>query len=134
MTDEDRIIELLRIWREATANGNVSALLPLVAEDVVFLSAGQPPIRGREAFAAHIGAALSHVRLEPTGDLKELGIAGDFAYCWSDVSLQVMPREPGPEWRMIGPDLTILRREPDGRWMIFRAASMLMPKSASTQS
>ena len=128
MTDEDRIIDVLRTWRQATASGEVSALLPLMAEDVVFLAAGQPALRGRDAFASHIGAALTNVRLDPAGELKEVGVVGDFAYCWNDVVLRVIPRDSATEWRLMGPDLTILRREPDGRWLIFRAASMLTPE------
>jgi uncharacterized protein (TIGR02246 family) len=125
MTDEDKINELLRSWRGATAAGDLPGLLSLTAEDVVFLAAGQPPLRGREAFAAHFRAALEKVSLEPTGQLQEIGVMGEFAYCWNDAVLRVIPRDPGPEFRLAGPDLTILRKEPDGRWVVFRAASML---------
>lgn len=128
MTDEDKIAELLGRWRRATANGDLSELLPLMAADVVFLAAGQPTLRGRDAFASHFRAALEKVRLEPTGELKEVVVSGDFAYCWNDVVLKVTPRDLLPGLRLAGPDLTILRREPDGRWVVFRAASMLTPE------
>ena len=128
MTDEDKIMDVLRSWRRATANGDLSELLPLMAENVVFLAAGQPPLCGRDAFASHVRAALEKVRLEPTSELQEIGVAGDFAYCWNNVVLTVTPRDPAPELRLAGPDLTILRREPDGRWVVFRAASMLTPQ------
>jgi uncharacterized protein (TIGR02246 family) len=128
MIDEDKIKDVLRNWRCATANGDLPQLLTLMAEDVVFLAAGQPPLRGRDAFAAHFRAAVERVRLEPTGELQEIGVAGDLAYCWSEVVLKVTPRDPAPELRLAGADLTILRREPDGRWLVFRAASMLTPE------
>ena len=127
MTDEETIRDVLQGWRRATTNGDLSGLLPLMAEDVVFLAAGQPALRGRDAFAAHFLAALEKVRLEPTGELQELVVAGDFAYCWNDVVLRVILPDPAPEVRLAGPDLTILKRTPDGRWVVFRAASMLMP-------
>ncbi len=128
MTDEDEIRELLRRWRHATADGDVSQLLPLMAEDVVFLSAGQPALRGRHAFETHIRAALTTVRLQPTAELQEIAVAGKFAYCWNEVVLHVTPRDQAPALQLAGADLTILRKEPDGRWVVFRAASMLVPE------
>jgi uncharacterized protein (TIGR02246 family) len=77
MTDEDEIRDLLRRWRDAIAAGDVSQLAPLMAEDVVFLSAGQPTLRGRDAFETHLRAALKTVRLQPTADLQEIAVAGD---------------------------------------------------------
>ena len=132
MTDEDEIHELLRRWRHATADGDVSQLLPLMAEDVVFLSAGQPALCGRAAFEAHFLAALKTVRLQPTAELREIAVAGELAYCWNDVVLTVTPRDQAPALRLVGADLTILRKGPNGRWVVFRAASMLLPVAAET--
>jgi hypothetical protein len=72
MTDEDKIREVLRRWRHATAEGDVSQLLTMMAEDVVFLSAGQPALRGRSAFEAHLRAAPEDGA--PAADRK---VAGD---------------------------------------------------------
>ena len=128
MTDEAAIREVMQRWRHATADGKVAQLLPLMAEDVVFLAAGQPALRGRDAFEAHLRAALTAVHLQPTAELQEIAVAGEFAYCWNDVALDVTPRGSAPSLRLVGPDLTIRRKEPDGRWVVFRAASMLVPE------
>jgi uncharacterized protein (TIGR02246 family) len=133
MTDEDEIRELMRRWRQATADGDVAGLLPLMAEDVVFLSAGQPALRGRAAFEAHLRGALTAVRLQPTAELREIAVAGNFAYCWNDVALHVIPRNPAPAMQLAGADLTILRKEPDGRWVVLRAASTLVPTPPNPQ-
>ena len=122
------IHELMRRWRRAIVEEDVSQLLPLMAEDVVFLSAGQPTLRGREAFETHLRAALKTVRLEPTADVQEVAVAGDFAYCWNEVVLNVTPRDAAPPMQLVGTDLTILRKEPDGRWVVCRAASTLLPQ------
>jgi uncharacterized protein (TIGR02246 family) len=134
MTDEDRIAELMASWQRAVADADVQQLLPLMAEDVVFLAAGQPRLSGREAFVEHLRAALGSVRLEPSSEVREIRIAGDLAYCWSDVVLRVTPLQPAPVLRLVGPDLTILRREPHGRWVVFRAASMLVPEEARAEA
>ena len=57
-SDEQAIRDVISNWLRATAAGDVDAILPLMAEDVVFLRPGQPPMRGREAFAAGLRAAL----------------------------------------------------------------------------
>jgi uncharacterized protein (TIGR02246 family) len=128
MTDEDEISDLLRRWRHATSEGDVTQLLPLMAEDVVFLSTGQPALCGREAFEAHFLAAMTTVRLQPIGELREIVVSGTFAYCWNDVVLHVVPRDAAPPLQLVGADLTILRKEPTGRWVVVRGASMLVPQ------
>jgi uncharacterized protein (TIGR02246 family) len=129
MKDEDEILELMQRWRQAVSDGDVARLLPLMADDVVFLAPGQPTLRGRAAFEAHLRAALQTVRLEPAADLQELTVAGDFAYCWNEAVLTVTPLGQSTSMRLTGADLTILRREPDRRWVVFRAASLLVPSA-----
>ena len=48
--DEQAIRALVAEWHSATAAGDVDAVLQLMAEDVVFLVAGQPPMKGRSSF------------------------------------------------------------------------------------
>jgi ketosteroid isomerase-like protein len=48
-----------------------------MAEDVVFLMPGQPPMRGRSAFAAG-QAALRQFRIEATSDIQEIKVFGDW--------------------------------------------------------
>ena len=49
-TDEQSIRNLVAQWHSATAAGDVKNVLSLMAEDVVFLVAGQPPMKGRSMF------------------------------------------------------------------------------------
>ena len=54
-TDEQAIRDVVDTWHKATAAGDLSRILPLMAEDVVFLGAGRPPMRGRRAFEDGLG-------------------------------------------------------------------------------
>ena len=54
--DERAIQDLIAEWLGATAAGEPSRLRGLMAEDVVFLTPGQPPLRGRERFLAGLEA------------------------------------------------------------------------------
>ena len=50
--DEQEIRQLVVTWLEATKKGDIPTVLGLMAEDVVFLVPGQPPMIGRDSFAA----------------------------------------------------------------------------------
>ena len=123
--DDQSIRDLIADWLSATAAGDLSKILPLMAEDVVFLFAGQPPMRGRDAFATAFQAGLGKVRIEPTGTIQEIQVAGNIAYCWNHLQVTVSPLQGGTPMRRSGYTLTVLRKAPDGRWVVFRDANLL---------
>jgi uncharacterized protein (TIGR02246 family) len=118
-TDEQVIRDVVDTWHEATAAGDLSRILPLMAEDVVFLGAGRPPMRGRRAFEDGLRALLAHSRIASTGEIREIAVCGDLAYCWSDLSVRIAPIAGGAAARLAGAVLTILR--------LVRDANMLAP-------
>jgi uncharacterized protein (TIGR02246 family) len=126
-SDEQAIREIVETWHRATAAGEISRILPLMAEDAVFLGAGRPPMRGRSAFEDGLRAILAHTRIDPSGDIREIAVCGDLAYCWSDLSVKITPLAAGPTARLAGPVLTILRKR-DGHWIVVRDANMLAPE------
>jgi len=65
-TDEQAIRDLVGLWHSATARGDVDTVLGLMAEDVVFLVAGKPPLRGRSSFEQGLRALLTQHRIEST--------------------------------------------------------------------
>jgi len=123
--DEQAIRDLIAAWNRATAAGDAGPLLGLMAEDVVFLTPGQPPMRGREAFMAGFQAALKRFRISPESEVQELQVMGDWAYCWTHIAVTMTPINGGAAARRSGNTLTILRKQSDGRWVIFRDANML---------
>src|SRR2546429_559923 len=50
--DEKAIRQLVTTWLDASKAGDTEKVLRLMTDDVVFLIAGQPPMRGKAAFAA----------------------------------------------------------------------------------
>ena len=130
--DKQFIRDLIAEWFSATAVGDLSKLLPLMSEDVVFLIAGQPPMRGRDAFAAAFQTGLGKVRIEPKSTIQEIQVAGNFAYCWNHLQVDIIPLQSGSPMRRSGHTLTVLRKEPDGRWVVFRDANMLSAEPSKT--
>jgi uncharacterized protein (TIGR02246 family) len=124
--DQEKIREVIATWMRASAEGDIERVLSLMAEDVVFLVPGRPPMRGREAFAAASREMAGKVRFEGKSDVQEIQVAGDYAFCWSHLAVTATPLEGGGEpVRRSGPVLSVFRREPDGRWVLYRDANLL---------
>ena len=51
-SDEQQIRQLVATWMTATRDGDVETVLSLMADDVVFLVTGQPPMRKADFAAA----------------------------------------------------------------------------------
>ncbi len=121
--DEQAIRQMIQNWTRATAAGDLPELLTMLAEDVIFLAPGQEPMR-RDDFAAGFSAAIEHVRIDAHADVQEIEIAGDWAWCWNYLDVQITPRAAGTAARRCGHTLTILRRQ-NGFWVIARDANLL---------
>jgi hypothetical protein len=67
-------------------------------------------MRGREAFAAALRPALGQVHIEGRSEIKEIHVAENYAFCWSQLSLTVTPFQGAC---------------PTARWVLFRDANML---------
>jgi uncharacterized protein (TIGR02246 family) len=124
--EKQKIRDVISGWMAASADGDTERVLSLMAEDVIFLMPGRPPMR-REAFAAGSNASKGQVRFEGTPDIQEIHISGNFAFCWTQLSLKIIPLQGGTPMNRAGPILTVFRKGPDGRWLLFRDANMLTP-------
>ena len=121
--DERAIRELIATWLKASAAGDTEQVLRLMADDVVFLTPGHPPMRGKAAFAAG-QAALKQFRIDATSEVQEIRVLGTWAYCWTQLSVVITPQQGGASVKRAGNTLSILQK-PNGKWVLFRDANML---------
>jgi uncharacterized protein (TIGR02246 family) len=122
--DEQDIRSLISTWLSASKAGDIDKVLSLMAEDVVFLIPGRPPMRGRSAFAAGQGA-MSEFKFDGTSEVQEIKVFGEWAYCWTRLTVVVTPRKgSGPSVKRSGDTLSILKKHA-GQWLLFRDANML---------
>lgn len=128
--DEQAIRNLISEWQRATAAGDAERLRPLMSDDVVFLTPGQAPMYGRQAFMAAFQEGLKHYRIESYGEIKDLHVADDLAYCWTYLSVTATPLQQGLPMRRSGNTLSILKKQPGSGWVIVRDANMLTPQPA----
>ena len=120
--DERAIRELVATWMQASQAGDLQTVLRLMTDDVIFMVPGREPF-GKEAFAA-ASQGMKNVRMEGTSEIKELQVFGDWAYLRNYIQLTVTPPGGAPVKRS-GYTLTILRKQPDGRWLLARDANLL---------
>jgi uncharacterized protein (TIGR02246 family) len=130
--DEQAIRDLIAKWHVATAAGELNQLLGFMADDVVFLQPGQPPMRGKETFATGFRAALQHFRIDSSSEIQEIQVVADWAYCWTNLSVTLTPLQAGAPVRRSGYTLTIFRRQADGAWVLARDANMLTVEPTAT--
>jgi uncharacterized protein (TIGR02246 family) len=127
-SDDQQIRALIDTWVEATHAGDLTAQMNLMTEDVVFLTAGNVPMR-REDYAAGFRAMVDQVSLRIRSNPQEITITGDTAICWNLLEISITPLAGGTTIKRAGNTLTVLRRGTDGQWRIWRDANMLAPTS-----
>src|SRR6476659_1730014 len=124
-SDEHEIRQLVATWIEATKSGDTDTVLSLMADDVVFLVTGQPPMIGKAAFAAAMRAQSGQGRPQFDGksEIQEIQVLGDWAYMWTKLTVVFTP-PGGASVTRAGNTLTILNKQ-NGRWILARDANML---------
>jgi uncharacterized protein (TIGR02246 family) len=123
-TDEQQIRQLMADWRRRTEEGDVEGVLALMTDDVVFLTAGNPPMTKTD-FAAGLRSFAGKVPMETAQEVKDLHVSGDLAYAWSYISVAMTSPETGDRTERAGHALTVFRRSPAGTWLLARDANLM---------
>ena len=123
--DERKIREVVERWLAETRKGNVAAVAKMMADDVVFMVPGQEPF-GKDQFIAN-GEKMRDFAVDATSDIREIQVLGGWAWMRNRLSVKITP-PTGESMIHAGYTLTILRKQPDGSWVIARDANLLMPQ------
>jgi uncharacterized protein (TIGR02246 family) len=126
MTDDaGQIRELIASWIAASNAGDVSALMDMMTDDVIFMTPGRPPF-GKAEFAAD-SERVKGAAIDAHAEVQEIDVFGPRAYIRNHVRVELSA--PGqPARRMSGYAMSVLRKEADGRWRIARDANLVMPE------
>ena len=122
--EEQAIRDLVETWLAASKKGDLTTMLNLLADDVIFMVPGKEPF-GRERFAQNY-EQLKDTKMETTSDIQEIKILGEWAWMRNFLRVTFTPIG-GESTEHSGYILTILRKNSDGRWVIARDANLLMP-------
>jgi len=129
--DEQQIRDLVAAWHAATRAGDVDAVLAMIADDAVFLTAGRPPMDKAEF--ARVSRSLPGTprpTIDAASDIQEIVVSGDWAFMWTRLRVTITP-PGGASMQRAGHTLTIFRRL-HGRWQLARDANLLAPVAHGT--
>ena len=93
-----------------------------MVDDAIFQVSGREPF-GKDAFAA-MSQGMKGVHMEGSSDIRELRVVGDWAYLRNYISISITPPS-GKPMKRAGYTLTILRKEPNGKWLLARDANLV---------
>ncbi len=102
--------------------GDIPKVLSLMADDVVFMVPGKKPF-GKEEFAAS-ARQLKDVKMQGKSEIEELEVLDGWAWCRNRLAVTMSPPSGKPV-RRSGYTLTILRKNPDGAWVLACDANLL---------
>lgn len=123
--DEQTIRGAIATWLRATREGDVEAVLDLMAPDVIFLVPGQSAMHGRDAFEKGLRSMLATHAIESSSEIEEVVVAGDFAYSRTQLSVTITSRHGNLPMLRTGATLSIWRKGADGKWRLSRDANLL---------
>lgn len=127
MADEQAVRELVDNWLEASKRHDLTTLLDLLDEDVLFIVPGKEPF-GKEEFAAG-NHEMQEAQMEAAIDIKELKVTGEWAWMRSFLKIAFTGVE-GDTTKLSGHILTVFRKTAEEKWVIYRDANLVMPESA----
>ena len=124
MTDDERAIrDLVATWMKASETGDVETVLSLMADDAIFMVPGREPF-GKDTFRV-TSETMKSLRLTGTSDIRELKVHGDWAYIRNYIEITIKPPD-GAAMRRTGYTLSILRKQSDGKWVLWRDANLVV--------
>ena len=123
-TDDERAIRaVVDNWMSATRVGDLSTVLSLMADDVIFMVPGHEPF-GKQEFAA-AAQGMAGARIEGTHRIVEIRVVSDWAYLRIYIEMRATPAVGGAAIRRSGYTLTLMRKDDDGRWRLARDANLM---------
>ncbi|MFT7776087.1 YybH family protein [Roseateles sp.] len=123
-SEEQAVRDTHEAWMVAVNAGDLARLMTMMADDVVLLNPGGPPL-GKAGFPDKFSPAHERFLLRCSSEPLEITVMGELAYTVCRDTLHLEPRAGGDAIDLAGHRLTVYRRQPDGRWLLARDAHTL---------
>ena len=125
--DDDLAIRtLFERWYRAMEDGNVADLLSLVTPDVILHAPGSPPISDIAALGRALTAFLERHSEAVDYEVMEVEVSGQLAFARVSESARIQSKSSSQSISINGMHLAVLRRQPDGGWLLARDFSTLV--------
>ena len=120
------IRNIFESWYCAMEDGDVDRLMSLVTSDVIFKPPGAAPIIGENALRQALTTFLKEHSETIDYDVEEIEVSGPLAFARILESTTIRPKSGAESLAVNGMHLTVLRRQPDGEWLVARDISSLV--------
>lgn len=118
--DERALNALVADFMLAINSGDADAAAALYAPDAVRMPPDAPEIPGREAIRQNLEAAFGNADIEVQVFVDETEFSGELASVRGTFVLTTVPKDGSASAEMQGNWMRLMRREPDGRWLVAR--------------
>ncbi len=126
-SDAQQIRDLIAAWARASAAGDLDAILPLIDDDMLFITHGAEPF-GRDAFVQHFTSNVKRMDLNVTAHVREVEVRQDLAFARTWLEVRITPPPDAAKAEPVtrtGYSLAIYRRRPGGSWKLWRDANLV---------
>jgi uncharacterized protein (TIGR02246 family) len=121
--DAEALAAVNEVWTQYSSSfsaGDIDRWLSLWTDDGVQMPPGSPPIAGKEQIRRRNKAALDRFTFEMSITNEEVRTAGDWAFSRGIYKATLTPKSGGKTTLIDGKYMTILQRQADGSWKIYR--------------
>ena len=116
--DESALNALIADYLVAVNGGDADGVAALYSADAVRMPPNAPPIRGRESIRRNMEETFETATLNVQMQVDETEASGELAYVRGTFLLTATPKDGSPATESQGNWMRLMRREPDGRWLI----------------
>ena len=111
----EALMQTSREWSQAAQAGDMEKVASYFADDAVILSAGEQPVRGKQAIRSYLAEASKipgfQIRWEPI----EGKVSGDMGYLLERTNITMNGPQGSPVTQTLQA-VTVWRKMPDGSW------------------
>ena len=116
-SEGEKLMKLSKEWSEVASTGDVDKIVSYWADDALVMSAGQPPLKGKQAIRQMVAESfkMPGFRISWQTENVEVSESGDMAYMIenSQVSFTDSTGKPAT---LKNKAVSIWRKQPDGSW------------------
>ena len=113
----EKVMQLSKEWAQVAASGDVDKTVGYWADDAVVMSAGQPPVKGKQAIRQMVEESkkIPGFRITWQPQSVEVSESGDLAYLLEDSQVSFTD-STGKSITLNNKGVTIWRKQKDGSW------------------
>jgi len=116
--DENALNSLVADFMVAVNGGDADAMAALYAADALRMPPDAQSTRGREAIRQGLAATFEAADLDVQLRIEETEFSGELAYVHGTFFLTTTPKYGSPASELEGNWMRLMRREPNGRWLV----------------